>query len=109
MRVAGTVPTGVVLGIVLVMPIGGLSRAEPVQTDAGLFAPAGECIQVSRNLVGIVTVVGVKNKCNDPFTVVIYTTVGPEVINVAPHFQTKWNTTLFRRWKVCPGLSNPSC
>ena len=100
---------GVVLGIVLAVPIGGLSRTEPVQTDAGLFAPAGECIQVTRNLGDSVTVVGVKNKCNNPFTVVIYTTQGPEVINAAPHFQAKWNTTLFSRWKVCPGLSNPSC
>jgi hypothetical protein len=109
MQVADIVPTGVVLGVVLVMPIGGLSRAEPIQTEAGLFAAAGECIEISRNLVGIVTVAAVKNKCNDPFTVVIYTTEGPKVINAAPHFQAKWNTTLFSRWKVCPGVSNPSC
>jgi hypothetical protein len=109
MRLAGIVLTGAAIGGSLMVSSGGLSRAQPVQTEAGLFAPAGECIAISRNLVGIVTVAGVKNKCDQPFTLVLHTSNGSEIVNVPPHFETKWNTTLFSRWKVCPGVSSPSC
>jgi len=93
----------------LMISSGELSCAQPVQTDSGLFAPAGECVTVRRNLVGIVMLAGVSNKCDQAFTVVIYTQRGSEVINVPPHFQAEWNTTAFSRWKVCQGISNTSC
>jgi hypothetical protein len=109
MRIAGIVVTSAVLGDLLVMSSGDVSWAQRVQTDTGQFAPARECIEISRNLIGIVTVAGVKNKCDQSFTVVIYTNQGSELVNVPPHFQAKWNTTLFSRWKVCPGVSNTSC
>ena len=108
MRIAMIVLTSIGLDGSLLSSVD-LSRAEPVQTESRLTVPGGECIKISRNLVGIVTVAGVRNTCDEPFTVVLYTGTGPEIINVPPHVDSKWNTTLFSRWKVCRGISNPSC
>jgi len=109
MRVAAIAFASAVLGALLVMSSGGVSLAQPVQTEARLVVPAGACIQVTHNYVGIITVASIRNKCDEPFTVVLYTTVGPQVINAPPRFEASLNTTMFNRWKVCQGISNPAC
>src|SRR5207249_7898041 len=96
------------LGSIVAISVASICGAQIERGCRGLMTLGGGCIEFART-DSEVTQTSVRNKCDRPFTLVLYTVRGTEVINVPPGVATAWTSPPFDRWKLCDGISNVSC